>query len=744
MPNSAYNFVPLSESIFFPDWSDKVSMDIPFEDGLSGYLEIELENQTPFFTRNSDKENDPSFFKVTPEGNYAIPGTSIKGVIRNVLEIASYSKISQERVANKRYGVRDLRNKDLYTNYMTEPIKGKIKTYESKVKAGWLKQDEKGEHIIIPCEYARIEESEIKTYLKNKINKNEDLNDKDREDKLTIIQNLFEDGKKGFSKTEDYIALENSLSNSFKIDRIQEHDHNNKKIKLIYRKAHFSENNEGESGHLVFTGQCGRKHMEFVFFKPNENSKIEIDKTDPKLYKDFCFIHSDPQNPSNPNKEWAYWKEKLHNGEKVPVFYITKVNGNRIKSFGLAMMFRLAYTYGIHDVISHTNTEHLGNKKDFAETLFGYIDDKDALKGRISFSTLIALNNPPQLKKVTTILSNPKPTFYPYYIKQPNGNDGELNEISNYSTYMDDDSEISGWKRYPIKRNIKIQQPNENNDVTTDFHPLPAHSIFQGKVHFHNLRKCELGALIWALTFGYHNDCYHSVGLAKPYGYGACSIRITRTNIIPNSNINKLITNEKILTSYMNEFIQLMNDFILLKNKMCDTKWELSLQIQNLLEMAKFRQNESNLTYPHFDEKNTKYNEFIQIKGSKKDKISSKYLKPMLSKQDIRNRQNKLEKQKEEDKKQTLLNKLTPEEREIIDNYEKIDKIMDIKKYSANDTNFSKLLLLINNNLEKLIANSYKDNINLKEKLEKIKSYVPKKDRSRTITKNFIDLFEQL
>ena len=37
-----FNFVPLSDKIFFPEWADQISQDIPFSDGLSGTIELKI------------------------------------------------------------------------------------------------------------------------------------------------------------------------------------------------------------------------------------------------------------------------------------------------------------------------------------------------------------------------------------------------------------------------------------------------------------------------------------------------------------------------------------------------------------------------------------------------------------------------------------------------------------------------------------------------------------------------------
>ena len=127
---SPYNFVPLSDKIVEPDWAPLVSHDIPFEDGLSGELDVKLEAMSPFYVRNGgawddkDKKDRKSqmheFFKAVAGDNadeeFIIPGSSIKGVLRSVLEIVSFGKMS--RVSDKRYSLRDLYNK-AYTSKLT-------------------------------------------------------------------------------------------------------------------------------------------------------------------------------------------------------------------------------------------------------------------------------------------------------------------------------------------------------------------------------------------------------------------------------------------------------------------------------------------------------------------------------------------------------------------------------------------------------------------------------------------------
>jgi len=63
------------------------------------------------------------------------------------------------------------------------------------------------------------------------------------------------------------------------------------------------------------------------------------------------------------------------------------------------------------------------------------------------------------------------------------------------------------------------------------FKALAAGVVFQGKIRVHNLRPAELGALVWALTWGGESGLRHSIGMAKPYGYGSVQVEITAAHL---------------------------------------------------------------------------------------------------------------------------------------------------------------------------------------------------------------------
>ena len=89
--SAPYNFVPLNEFVYIPEWASMVSQDIPFDDGEDGILEVRWKNVSPLCIRDSscDKEKGLSMHSVMPDGKrlYFRPGSSLRGrcAIQSVL-----------------------------------------------------------------------------------------------------------------------------------------------------------------------------------------------------------------------------------------------------------------------------------------------------------------------------------------------------------------------------------------------------------------------------------------------------------------------------------------------------------------------------------------------------------------------------------------------------------------------------------------------------------------------------------
>jgi len=537
MITAPFNFVPLSEKVFFPDWAEKVSHDIPFEDAQSGVIDITITAKSPIFVRDGKDDNKENFCE--HNGTYYIPGSSVKGMTRNILEIMSFSKMSQ--VNDDTYAVRDLRNRELYMSKMTP----------ENTFCGFLKKTEDGYAIEDCGKPGRIKHAEIGKIF------NMDFASK------------FRDGE--FSNK----AKDKTAKAKYDMIKSNEFEHGFEYVKKdVNRKIYRYEENADKKGILVLTGQpSARKEppgqkpsgkvYEFVFFK--SRGDIRISK---ETYENFLFAYfNGRETEPKESPDWTFWKKKLNSGQKVPIFF--QKNGEDVAHFGLSYLYKLPYSHSVKDGIPPA---HNDTRKDLAETVFGYVGKDEALKGRVQFSHFKSKDKP-QSQEVVTILGSPRPSYYPSYIAQ-NCTNGRIE--GQYNTLMNDNVRISGWKRYPSHHGKpKPVRSTKENKSSTTFFPLGSYKqdgkfnefTFNGKMRYHNLKKEELGALLSALTFhANQDDFYHGLGMAKPYGYGKVKVDIARMD--------------------EDKYIDALKSYEIIMKKVIGKNWLESEQIKELFVMA--------------------------------------------------------------------------------------------------------------------------------------------------------------
>ena len=608
---SPYNFVPLWDKIFFPGWASQVSMDIPFSDGISGCLEITIQAETDLYTRNSGTRKDSKewqdFFEVIPgSGQYALNGSTVKGMLRSIIEIASFGKFRQlDAHADQGYVYRDLRDEtynarfvknlrierihELKKNRKIEikretntalnqefgsNIQGKkqfflSKCYESKAKAGWLTSN-RNEWLITPCDYARIPITELNEYA--------GISD----DKTHLFRKSSSVNKYCFWCVQKDDMIINFLYDYKIYDHYYARGGRNKYIWLCYKKAHYTPG-RGQQGVIVFTGQPQtsnknerrKKKMESIFFDQRPNDSIKVQD---EIFKRFVYCHS---TNGEPNKEWQFWLDMLKNGETdcVPIFYLVDEQSGQLSSFGLAMMFRQQFTYSVKELVKKVNPLHLKEYPlDLAETMFGAPLEPDSLKGRISVEPFLERTNSslqrPGLQQRTLLA--PRPGCYLTYLQQCTDENGLLTG-ARHSTYNDHEAKPAGAKRYPVAKAARAPlraNDADNPNIMTKFKPLPRGTTFIGSIRIHNLRPVELGALVWALTWGGDASLRHNIGMAKPYGFGTIKVSINGHDLMVNATRERLQDTERCCDL----FVQEMSNF--------DPGWMESEQIDELLAMA--------------------------------------------------------------------------------------------------------------------------------------------------------------
>jgi CRISPR-associated protein (TIGR03986 family) len=607
--SAPYNFVQLAPQVaraadLHAELAGLPWQDDPVPGGLSGCLDVEITADTPILVGAGVDASGVKNFVQTPDGTPAIPGSSWRGMIRNVLEIAAFGRMAL--VDDQRTAVRDLTPSARldYGERFTESRSG---GFAPKSRAGWLAIRD-GRLELRPCDFARIEHEELgKPGLSPEFT-----------NRLTLAEQRFNEAKHKEDDTKAASVVEAAYRNAgrspvedvtlFVQDQEAAHLHSKKKH-LVYRKAALSASAaqgtsavpaSKQTGTLVFTGKpSSRKHLEFFFFNRHPTALPVED-----AWSKFLAVHEGQEKPS---QTWLWRRAQLYAGNAIPVFWLPGDNGE-VDQIGLAMMFKLAADKTIGEMIGNTNPDHRDETLiDLPTRIFGHIAGKtsgdgqeiDGFRTRVSFgwATAVAETYQTSPSVYSFHLQKPKPGYVPSYVRQKdfegvegtrllswevNGGDGTKTVRAQYRSYMNWprktplDEEIRGWKRYPVRPPDLVCTADRTNSEASHLRPLlpRADGIlprFTGRLRYHNLHPVELGALVWALTFGGRANLRHALGMGKPLGWGAVRIALTGQDAEAQVDL-------------MRPFVEAMEGWA--ASKRINGGWQGSTQIRQLLAMA--------------------------------------------------------------------------------------------------------------------------------------------------------------
>ena len=223
------------------------------------------------------------------------------------------------------------------------------------------------------------------------------------------------------------------------------------------------------------------------------------------------------------------------------------VDDRRIRTRDRAFQTRdRAFPLSVHDTIRKTAAAHLEPAgPDLPELLFGSAAQADGgMRGRVTCGLAIEEIETRGPRGVKLILNSPKPSYYPFYVRQDMEPNGQV--YGGWRGYAPPargaaGPEIRGWKRYPARSDAWQRPPEQNRVATTLCDPASEGAVFRFQIRLHNLRPFELGALAWALGFGedpsgkHESRAFrHGLGMAKPYGFGLVTLRVTGGRLIHN------------------------------------------------------------------------------------------------------------------------------------------------------------------------------------------------------------------
>lgn len=549
--SAPYNFTPLPETVVtaVENANDLPDHDRYYTDRHTGYFEVTLTTKSPVYVRcpftlqeflrqergeDADEpfrqqvRNTPDFFYTCDCSRPVIPGSSLRGMLRNVLEIVSYGKV--QWVTEKNLFFRTVDNTAVGRHY-----RGRM---TGRVEAGFLRREGDG-YVIKVCQMARVQRSRLggSLYEGEAPNKTPRWN----------------------GRPHQWIPVWVRLSN------------NGRSVEEIGYERHAA----WSEGRLVITGDIPGKRKEFVFLLPGQDAEeipvpeelIERFHDDDQItqWQERAFPKDQP-NLNCRDRDGLLRRNPPEPGD--PVFFLRE-NG-QLTFFGRAQMFRLPYERRPLDLVPPElrRPEDI----DYAEALFGFVrtgkeledikqrrvisevpkqgDKRRAYAGRV-FVTDAALeegqsdywlSNEPIIPK---ILATPKPTAFQHYLVQTNDN---KNTLKHYGSSTPQETVIRGHKRYwhqglgtengrsldEIRAMIeeereRLRQLSEHDTQHTQFKPVRPGVKFTFRVYFENLSDRELGALCWTLhPLGDPNKEYcHHLGMGKPLGMGAVKLEAT-------------------------------------------------------------------------------------------------------------------------------------------------------------------------------------------------------------------------
>ncbi len=559
-----YNFVPLPETVVGPE-GELPDHDRYHDGRRTGHFDVTLTTRSPLYVRcpfrleqflqqergedanapfRQQVKNTPKFFHTGDPEKPVVPGSSLRGMLRGLLEVVSYAKM--QWVTDQQLFFRTVDRTAVGKHYNRRMVSGSgtpTNGYRSLVEGGIWRISPHGPCRIEARDTARIEMRLVATAfgLPNPSSLY-----------LGAGPNAYPNW--AYQHRTVWALVDPGEAN---------HPHSKGNF-LRYRKA-TSLSLVAAPGHLkatlVLTGPMQNKHMAFLFLDPPSPAFLNVpndglvdrfhDEDQVTRWQGIAFPQGQPAGANRPRDG------HLCDGE--PVFFLRE--SGQLTFFGRAQMFRLPYRNRPFDLVP--GPLHQAEQVDYAEALFGFVRTRNDLEelrgrgvpipeqgskgrayaGRLSFSDATLLPGETDLwlapgPLVPKILATPKPTAFQHYLTQQEPNDSR--DLDHYDSPPPHETVIRGHKLYWHQGTRQAGQLQETDpqwlgqggvvrpDSTqhTQFRPLKANKRFKFRIYFENLSDAELGALCWALhPLGEPTKDYcHSLGMGKPLGMGAVKL----------------------------------------------------------------------------------------------------------------------------------------------------------------------------------------------------------------------------
>lgn len=519
-----YNFVPFDDIVLpSPAGPDGPSHAEPLLDGICGELEVTWTVETPLLIGGRSNDEPVRLGEVGP---FVIPGASLRGTIRAVLEIAAYGRA--RFVDDRRFSLRDF-------DHTTWKDIVRLRGPKDRPRAGWLVKTPSG----IELREVDWEPVSIEAICRVLDLPTTDHGNAWHRLSLQERHELLE--QKGLHGSVDLGRFGSRLEG--------------RKGTLVVAGAVKSEVDRAYTGR----GQPTNKKSEAAFL-------AEVKTVYPIGEAAFrTFAEVQPADSAGhegpPVANWSYWRPRFELGEPVPVFFRGDPSKARDRCpdpraffMSLTRFYRVPFRNTIHDLLTRSQADRPpkgldGVELDFVEALFGTTPEAEPAserarrrgrdlpwRGRVffGFAELVSPNDVAPGPPEPTLAMNPRASFYPFYLRPKPGS-----KPTHPVDHDNPNAILAGRKRYPARnRGERLPAPPPDTPKRQVSAPrfLPASRerplVFRSRIRLHNLSPVELGGLVWAITLGEQGQredrgFRHLLGRGKAFGRGQVKAAIT-------------------------------------------------------------------------------------------------------------------------------------------------------------------------------------------------------------------------
>jgi CRISPR-associated protein (TIGR03986 family) len=523
--------------------------DVFHADRHSGWIDCQLMTASPAYVRapRTPQEADqgiqskdlPAFFYEWEKTEPVIPGSTLRGMLRSLIEIASYGKITD--VSNRRLIYRAVgdttKHGDKYREQLMQDetkkyARGNEKYFTPLTRGGYMRK-QGSDWYIQPAEerdgttFARISHKRIPG-----------------------------------AKLIEVPGCKNASTIFVRVDQYDFHGYRRDKYKkdskpfINIREAHVIEASDKPAQGLFAvtlarSGYMFSKRSEAAIYSPDQNTFRGSDPNN--LIAEKCFKLDDNQIDDYRNQISQGQEELLGRGGVLrvgqPVFYTLKPGKKEVDFFGHCRMLRLPYPQTPRDFVPpglRRDTDI-----DLAEAIFGFTKDPKKLsnhpdKKELRYAGRVRITSArlapkqeniwlsPNGSITPQILGSPKPTTFQHYLVQAHPDAIKAGPfrggrtIYDYATMTPSITVIRGnklfWHKGEVEQsNIEMRERGKEN-VATRIQPVRAGVQFEFRIQFENLSAVELGALLWVLQIGADDNYRLKLGMGKPLGLGAVKV----------------------------------------------------------------------------------------------------------------------------------------------------------------------------------------------------------------------------